>query len=69
MAEVSAGVVNVLLFCPAMGVPFEATLYQTYWPFVPPDAESTRVLPAQPVTPGAVGAEGNALTTNETVSE
>ena len=38
-----------------MGVPPVAVLYHLYWPLLPPEAVSVKVLPGQLLTPVPVG--------------
>ena len=60
MVPVNAGE-YVLLVCPVMAVPPEATVYHRYWPFVPPAAVSVRVAALHEEAPVVVGALGGVL--------
>jgi hypothetical protein len=58
----SDGVVKLEFVCPAMAVPPDATVYQRYCPFVPPDAfRVTEALGKHALAPVVVGAAGNEL--------
>jgi hypothetical protein len=64
------GVVYVLLVCPAIAVPPDATVYHRYWPAAPPLAESVTVpVPhrAAAVVVGAAGIELMVAVTGERV--
>lgn len=45
-----------MFVAPAIAVPPVATVYQLYWPLVPPEAVSVIVTDGQPLAPVAVGA-------------
>lgn len=64
------GVVYELFTSPAMAVPPEAAVYQTYCPFAPPETETdTTPAPHEFPLTGSVGAVGTGLTVNITILE
>ena len=64
MVAVRVGVVYVAFTSPGIAVPPVDAVYQRYCPLVPPLAESTTVVPLQPVAPVDAGGAG----TTDTVS-
>ena len=62
MVAVRAGVVKVAFTSPEIAVPPVDAVYHRYCPLVPPLAESTTVVPLQPIAPVNVGGVGMAAT-------